>query len=122
MVKLSAAKPIVVAGGLALSLAMGAGIASAQPDLSPIINSTCTYPQVVAALNAQAPDLAQKLNQYPFVQRYLQRFVASSPDQRQQMVNQLTSNTNWMNQANAQGGTQLNQALFLQIANTCNQY
>lgn len=50
------AKVLVAAGGLALSLTAGAGMASAQ-DLSAIINTTCTYPQVLGALNAQNPRL-----------------------------------------------------------------
>ena len=46
-------RSIVGAGGLLLSLIAGGGIASAAPDVSALSNSTCTYPQVMAALNAQ---------------------------------------------------------------------
>ena len=52
MVKLSLIRPAVAVAGLALSVTFGAGVASADPDLGPIINTTCSYPQVIAALNA----------------------------------------------------------------------
>jgi hypothetical protein len=49
MVTRSLGKLAAAAGGLALSVLVGAGIASAD-DLSPAaINTTCSYPQVVAA-------------------------------------------------------------------------
>ena len=77
---LSTTKLIVASGGLALSLTAGAGIASAGPDVSPIINSTCTYPQVVAALNAQDSGLAAQLSQTPAAQGWLQALVAATTD------------------------------------------
>ena len=55
MVTRSLSKLAAAAGGLALSVLAGAGIASADPDLGAAINTTCSYPQVVAALNAQSP-------------------------------------------------------------------
>jgi len=33
--------------------------------VSPIINSTCTYPQVMAALNAENPDSANQVTSNP---------------------------------------------------------
>ena len=51
MVKLFATTLVVAFGGLVMSFTSGAGDASAQPDMSTLINTTCTYPQVVAALN-----------------------------------------------------------------------
>jgi hemophore-related protein len=112
MVKLSPTKLVVAFGGLGLSLTTAVGVASADPDVSPLINTTCSYPQVVAALNAQSPDLANQLNASPMAQSSLQRFLASPPDSRQQTVQQL-QNTRW--------GRQYASAL-LQIANTCNNY
>src|ERR1700691_3928308 len=58
----------VAAGGLALSLTAGAGVASAAPDLGPAINTTCSYSQVVSALNAQDPAAAAQLNGSPSAQ------------------------------------------------------
>jgi hemophore-related protein len=99
-------------GGLALSLVAGAGIASADPDLGPAINTTCTYPQVVAALNAQSPAAAARFNSSPSAQGWLQSFLASPPAQRAQMAQQ----------AEAMPGAAKYIGLIGQIANTCNNY
>lgn len=112
MVNLSSAKLVIAVGGLALSLTAGVGVASAAPDLGPLVNTTCSYSQVMAALNAQSPDLAQQLSASPMAQGMLQRFLASPPDQRQQYVQQ-AQNTPLGQQY---GGS------ILQIANTCNNY
>ena len=76
---LSSTKLVVGLSGLALALTAAVGVASAEPDVNPIVNTTCSYPQVVAALNAQAPDLAYQVNTSPMVQSTLQRFLASPP-------------------------------------------
>jgi hemophore-related protein len=112
MGKLSSMKLVVAFGGLALSLTAGVGVASADPDASSIINTTCSYSQIVAALNAQSPDLANQLNASPMAQSSLQRFLASPPDVRQQTVQQL-QNTRW--------GRQYAGAL-LQVAGSCNNF
>lgn len=57
-------------------------------------------------------DLADHLNASPFAQSYLQKFLASPPNVRQQTVQQLQA-TRW--------GRQFAGAL-LQVANTCNNY
>ncbi len=102
------------------------GIASAQPDLSPLINTTCSYQQVIAALNTQAPDLAAELSQYPPAQAKLQRFLASPIQTRQQMVQQaLTTHPQWQNTIDQKAGTpegQQAQAVLLAVANTCGSY
>lgn len=72
-----------------MALTAGAGIASASPDVNLIINSTCTYPQVMAALNAQSPESANQLNSNPAATAWLQQLVASPPPQRQVMVQSL---------------------------------
>ena len=109
---LSRTKLVVAFAGLALSLSAGAGIASAEPDSSAIVNSTCTYPQVMAALNAQSPDVANELNANPLAVGWLQGLVAAPPDQRQQMVQQV------------QGSPALQpyMPVIFQVANTCNRY
>lgn len=43
-------------GAVAMSLTVGAGVASADP-VDAVINTTCNYGQVVAALNATDPGL-----------------------------------------------------------------
>jgi hemophore-related protein len=89
MLNLSWTKLVIAASGIALSLTTGAGVASADPDLSSLINTTCTYPQAVAALNAQAPAAAQSLSASPVAQVWLRTFLASPTDQRQRMMQQV---------------------------------
>jgi hemophore-related protein len=101
-----------VVGGLALSLVAGAGIASADPVLDPAINTTCSYPQVVAALNATSPADAAKFNSSPMAQGWLRSFLASPPPQRAQMAQQ----------AEGMPGAAKYIGLIGQIATTCNNY
>jgi hemophore-related protein len=82
MIQLSLTRLAVAVGGLALSLGAGAGIASAAPDLGPAINTTCNYPQLVAALNAQDPQVGQVFSQTPILQKGLRDFIAAGPDKR----------------------------------------
>jgi hemophore-related protein len=77
-----------IGGGLAVSaLSLSAGVASAQPNLDAVVNTTCSYDQVIAALNDQRPDLAAQVNSSPGFQGQLRSFLASGPAQRQQTVN-----------------------------------
>ena len=76
----STTKLVVAIGGLALSLTAGAGIASAAPDVSAIVNSTCTYPQVMAALNAQSPQMAKQISGNPAANAWLQALINSGPE------------------------------------------
>jgi hemophore-related protein len=112
MVSLSSAKLVAAIGGLALTWATGIGVASAEPDLSPLINTTCSYPQAMAALNAQSPDAAAAFSASPLAQVWLRSFLASSGDQRQRMLQSL------------QGSRAAQQyvGVALQAANTCNNY
>ena len=82
-------KVVVVFGGMAVSLMTGVGVASAAPDLGPLINTTCSYPQVVAALNAQSPEAANEFNAQPMAQSMLSSFIDSPVDQRQQIAQQV---------------------------------
>jgi len=85
-------------------------VAAAAPD--PIVNTTCSYEQFVAALNAQSPDTAKAFNANPEAQAVLHKFLDSPVDQRQQVVAQA---------ANTPQGKQL-AAGILQLANTCHNY
>ena len=67
---------LVAIGGL-LSWVATSGIASADPDPSPIVNSTCTYPQVMAALRAQSPAVADQVTSDPIANIWLQQLVAA---------------------------------------------
>lgn len=91
MMKKSTTKLVVVLGGLGLSLTAGAGIASATPDLGPAVNTNCTYPQLMSALNAADPAAASAFNSSPAMQASLQQFLAAPPDQRQRMANNIAT-------------------------------
>ena len=93
-------------GGLALSLTAGVGVAYAGPDLGPLINTTCTYSQVLAALQAKAPDMANALSADPQAQAGLRQFLALTPDQRRKY---------------ASNAPQVPQPL-LDVLGTCNNY
>lgn len=86
MVIQSLSRLAATAGGLALSLTAGVGVASAEPDLGPAIYSTCTYSQVVAALNAQFPDAAAQFNASPEAQAWLYELADSPPSRRREML------------------------------------
>lgn len=90
--KLSLTRLAVAVGGLTLSLTAGVGAASAEPDIGPAVNTTCTYDQLVAALNAQDPIIAAALNASPEAQSSLRQFLAGSPSQRKQTAQQIVSN------------------------------
>jgi hemophore-related protein len=101
----------VAVGGLAWSLTAAAGIASADP-VDPIVNTTCSYPQVMAALNAQDPAAAASFNASPVAQSSLRQFLASPPPQRRAMAQQI---------AGAPGAQQYFD-LIQQVAATCNNF
>jgi hemophore-related protein len=112
MIKRSLTRLAVAVGGLALSLTAGAGVASADPDLGPMVNTTCSYSQAVAALNAQNPAAAAIFSESPQTQAFLRQFIASSPDQRLQMAQQVQSSP----QARPYFG------IIQQMFTTCNKY
>jgi hemophore-related protein len=116
MVTPSLTRLVAAADALALFLVAGAGVASADPDLSPIINTTCSYSQVMSALNAQSPLAATQLNGSPTAQAELRGFLASSPDQRQQIADELE------NRPEVRPYFQQYIGLVLQVANTCNSF
>ena len=91
MIELSLTRLAAAVGGLALSLAAGAGVASATPDLGPAVNTTCSYPQLVSALNAQGPEVGAAFTQSPVLQAGLRQFLASGPAQRMQMAQNMVN-------------------------------
>jgi hemophore-related protein len=82
MIQRSLTRLSVAIIGAVLALGAGAGIASAQMDMGPAINTTCNYDQLVAALNAQSPEVANAFSQAPMLQRGLRTFIAGGPDHR----------------------------------------
>lgn len=77
----------VAVGGLAWALTAGTGIASAGPNLDAAVNTTCSYPQVMAALTAQDP----RASDSPAAQSALRQFLAAPTAQRQRMAEAIVS-------------------------------
>lgn len=98
--------------GMAVPLVAGGGIAAAAPDMSALITSTCTYPQVMQALTAQSPEAANDLSSSSLATAWLQQLVASPPAERQQMVAQVQD----------MPALQEYTGLIPQVAQTCNNY
>jgi hemophore-related protein len=118
MFTLASSKYLVVAGVVTAAATMGVGVASAGPDLSPIINTNCSYAQVTAALNVVSPEMAAKLQQNPMVSSRLQSFLAAPIEERQQMAQQA------MARGGGGGGANPQQILstLSQVAKVCNNY
>jgi hemophore-related protein len=108
MMRLSLGKLAAAVGGAAVALSAATGVASADP----IVDTTCNYGQVMAALNATDPATADQFNQSPMAQSYLRQFLAAPPAKRAQMAQQVRA----MPQAAAFMGTIEN------VAGICNNY
>jgi hemophore-related protein len=54
-----------------------------------VVNTTCNYGQVMAALNATDPTAAAQLTASPIAVNYLRNFLASAPPQRLAMARQI---------------------------------
>ena len=110
MVTLSLSRLAAAVGGLALSLTAGVGVASAEPDLSQVVNTKCNYSQVMAAVHEepQFQPAAALFDATPLAQSWLQSFLASPPAQRQQMLQE------------GMGAQYV--GLFVPLANTCANY
>ncbi|MFV8172905.1 hemophore-related protein [Mycolicibacterium peregrinum] len=107
--ELMSVKLAAAVGGLAMMVATGAGIASADP-LDSIVNTTCSYPQVMAAANAQDPAAAAQFEADPTSSAYLHQFLSAPRAQRQQMAQMiLSSNGQYL-------------GLMQQIFGTCNNF
>lgn len=109
---LSRTKLVVVCAGLAGSLGAGTGIAVAQPDISAVVDSTCTYPQVMAALNDQNPGVANDLNANPMATGWLRSLIDAPPAQRTTMVQQVQGDP----------ALQSYMPVIYQVAGSCNKY
>jgi hemophore-related protein len=88
MMTLSLKKLAAAVGGAALALSAAAGVASADP-MDAVINTTCTYPQVIAALNATNPAAAAKFNSNPLAANMLQSFLNAPVPERQQKAQEM---------------------------------
>jgi hemophore-related protein len=112
MIEILWTRVVVVVGGLAVALTAGAPIASAEPDLGPFVNTTCSYPQVLSALNAADPAAASQFNASAQSQNMLQQFLASPPATRQMMAGMIASTP----------GNQQSFGLLQTVFTTCNNF
>jgi hemophore-related protein len=105
------ARLAVAAGGVAVALS-AAGAAAADPGQDPAVDTTCSYSQVVAAMNAQSPETAAQFEATPMAKSFLQNFLASPAPQREEMLQQ------------AQGVPEAAQFVNMvgPIAKTCDKY
>lgn len=94
MIKQGLARIGIGVGGVTLALTAGIGVASADPNLGAAVDTTCTYPQFVAALNAQNPMYGSTLNSSPQMQGDLQTFLAEPPgsERRQRFARNVANN------------------------------
>ncbi|OMC34095.1 hypothetical protein A5740_10675 [Mycobacterium sp. GA-1841] len=110
--KLPYTKLAVAAAGVAMALSAGAGLASAEPDLGPMVDSPCTYDQAMKAVHAENPMAAQYLDQSPPNQQFLRVFLSSPRDERVNLLNKIKGNPG------------VDQALpvFTQMMTSCTKY
>lgn len=118
----------VAFGGLvaAASLSSAVGIASADPGDEPLIQTTCSYDQLVAALRVEAPDAAAKLDAKPERQAKMREFIALPVDQRKQRLQEkLAEHPEWQAKIDEKRNTpegQKRSATMNRIADTCANY
>ena len=122
------ASRLLVAGSAAIVLPLLAlpDVAVAQPGNGPLIQTTCNYDQLYAAVRTEAPKAAAELDNRPAAQQKLQDFVVMSVEQRQQELARLLSeNPHWQNKIDEQWDTPEGQEkvqTMARIANTCHNY
>ena len=116
----------ILATGLTAVMLSSAGVASAEPGDGPLIQTTCSYPQLAAALQVEDPELSARLAQNPDAQAKLQAFFALPVDKRKQRVQQkLAENPQWRAKIDAKRNTPEGQEkvqLARRIADTCHNY
>ena len=89
MIKLWLPRLVAAVGVSAVSLGVGVGglgVASAAPDLGPAIDTTCSYPQFMSALNAQNPEADRVFNSSPVLRSGLTQFISAGRDKRREIA------------------------------------
>lgn len=115
MINLSLTKIAVSAGGMALALTTGAGVASADP-MEPIINelaaTTCSYDQANTALHTENPMAATYFDESPPNQEFLRIFLSSPREKRVKLLNDGRNNP----------GIDVALPIFQQMMRSCHKY
>ena len=113
--------------GLTLSIWPGStATAAADPADNALVQTTCSYDQLHSALSAEAPDLAQQLDEYPQAQAKIREMLALPVDQRSQRIRQrLAQNPDWQAKLDEKRATpdgQQKLAIMDRVAATCHNY
>ncbi|MCP9275910.1 hemophore-related protein [Mycolicibacterium arenosum] len=99
--------------------------ATAEPA-GPLIETTCSYEQLDAALRIEAPQVADRLAQNPTAQQRVRDFLALPVDQRRDRVQDvLARNPDWQQKIDEKRGTPEGQQkidTMNRIATTCPGY
>ena len=100
---------------------------SAQVGDGPLIDTTCNYGQVYAAMRVEAPLAAAFLSENPSAQGRLQEFLSLQVDQRRQRVQQRFDGLDPDLRAGIEEKRNSSQAEEMRatmgrVANTCNSY
>jgi hemophore-related protein len=103
---------IVLAGFATLALSGGTGLASAAPDANTLANTTCSYNQMVAAVNAEVPGEASGINNSSQLQGMLRDLLAAGPSERLSMIQRAQGNFFVSDDIGA----------MIQVADSCNKY
>jgi hemophore-related protein len=115
----------VIFGGV-IAVGSFSPVASAAPGDGPLIETTCSYAQLEAALQVEAPEASAPLAQRPDAQAKLQELVALSVDQRRQRLRQfLDRNPDVRAKIEEKSGTPEGQQkiqMLARIADTCHNY
>jgi hemophore-related protein len=82
----------VAAFALAIEVLSETGIATADPDYSALINTTCSYEQVIGAVRAQNPAAAAFLDSRLDQQDAFRAYFAQPPASRANIVAQNKAN------------------------------
>lgn len=120
-------RPLVVALTAAAAVcAAPAVVASAQPGTGPLIETTCSYAQLEAALRVQAPEASNRLQRRPAAQRKIQELLALPVEQRRERVDTFLSRNPdvaaWIEQTRASPEGQQRRATAQRVNDTCHDY
>ncbi|MFC9788818.1 hemophore-related protein [Rhodococcus sp. NPDC127528] len=104
----------------------GPASADAVSPAQPLLQTSCSFAQVDAALQANAPKLAQRLDKHPKLEAKLTALLAKPADQRQQAVDDFTAKHPKLAQRLEQARTGPNadkiNARIATVADTCHNY
>lgn len=112
MIRKSLTRLGVAVGAAALSLGAAAGVASAEPDIGPLVDSPCTFDQAMAAVRTENPMAAQYLDKYPANIEFVRVFLGSPREERVNLLNQIKNNP----------GANMALPVFRQMMTSCVKY